>query len=301
MSQIDQNFDEDFKIAENWAIFGAVGNVILTAFKAFAGIAGGSSAMIADAIHSASDIISSAVVFVSLKVAKMPPDDQHPYGHGKAEALSTLIVGLMLLAAGLEIIWSAFSTIKNGEIGTPGTIALIAAIVSILVKESMFRFTYAAGVRTNSPSTIANAYHHRSDAFSSVATLVGVGGAILGFPILDPLAGGIVALFILKMGYDILFSAIHQVMDGSPDQEQECIIKEAILNTPGVESAHSIRVRQSGPFYLVDLAICVDRKLNVDHAHEISEIVQENVLKSMNKIIEVRIHIDPYEDEDGAI
>ena len=286
---------EDFKTAERWAIIGVVGNIILTAFKAFAGIVGGSSAMVADATHSASDIVASAVVYISLKIAKKPADDEHPFGHGKAEAISTSIVGLMLIAAGIQIIRTAYISISSGSIHAPGIIALYAAVLSIVVKEAMYRFTYKVGKRINSPSTIANAMDHRSDAFSSIATFIGIGGAILGYPIMDPIAGGVVALFILKMGFDIIADAANQIMDKSPEKNKVDLIREAVLKTSGVESAHDIRVRQSGPFYLVDLDICVNKSISLDKAHEIGDITRSNVYSAIDKIFEVRVHIDPHQ------
>jgi cation diffusion facilitator family transporter len=286
--------EEDFKVAEKWAIIGVVGNLILTVLKALAGVVGGSSAMVADAAHSASDIIASAVVYVSLKIAKKPADVEHPFGHGKAEAISTSIVGLMLIAAGIQIIRTAYFSISSGSLHAPGIIALYAAVLSIVVKEVMYRFTYKVGKRINSPSTIANAMDHRSDAFSSIATFVGIGGAILGYPIMDPIAGGIVALFILKMGYEIITDAANQIMDKSPENDKIDLVKEAALNTPGVEGVHDIRVRQSGPFYLVDMDICVDKNISIDKAHGICDIARSNVNTAMDKIYEVRVHVDPY-------
>lgn len=293
--QDDARHDQDFKTAEKWAVIGVVGNLILTILKAMAGIFGGSSAMVADAMHSASDIIASAVVYVSLKIARKPADEDHPFGHGKAEAISSAIVGLMLIAAGLGIIKTAYETISAGSLEAPGIIALYAAVFSIVVKEAMYRVTYKVGKRINSPSTIANAMDHRSDAFSSIATFVGIGGAILGYPIMDPIAGGLVALFILKMGYDIIVDAANQIMDKSPEKQKVALIREAVLNTPGVESAHGIRVRQSGPFYLVDLDICVDKEVSLGKAHEIGDITRGNVYKAIDKIYEVRVHIDPHQ------
>lgn len=287
--------EEDFKTAEKWAIFGVVGNIILTALKAIAGAVGGSSAMVADAIHSASDIIASAVVYISLKIAKKPADEEHPFGHGKAEAISSAVVGLMLIAAGIQIIRTAYDTISSGSVKTPGIIALYAAVLSIVVKEIMYRVTYKAGKKINSPSTIANALDHRSDAFSSIATFIGIGGAILGYPVMDPIAGVIVSLFILKMGYDITIDAANQIMDKSPEKDKVDLVKEAVLNTPGVEDAHDIRVRQSGPFYFVDLDISVDKNVSLDKAHEIGDTVRSNVYKAIDKIYEVRVHIDPHQ------
>jgi len=284
---------EDFKLAEKWAIYGVVGNIILTTLKALAGIVGHSGAMIADSIHSASDIFASAVVYISLKIAKKPADECHPYGHGKAEAISTAIVGIMLLAAGVTIMKTAFNTIREGSMEAPGIIALYAAILSIVIKEIMYRLTYKVGKKINSPSTIANAMDHRSDAFSSIATFVGIGGAILGFPIMDPIAGGMVALFILKMGFDILKDAVNQIMDSAPRDEKISLIKETALSIPGVKDAHDIRVRQSGSHYLVDLDICVDKNMTLNKAHEIADVVRSNIYNVIDKIYEVKIHVDP--------
>lgn len=292
-----EKHEKDFKTAEKWAVIGIVGNLVLTAFKAFAGVIGGSSAMVADAMHSASDIVASAVVYFSLKIAKKPADSDHPYGHGKAESIASAIVGGMLLAAGFGIIKNSYDTIMAGSIESPRMIALYAAIVSIIVKEYMYRATYKVGKRINSPSTIANAMDHRSDAFSSIATFIGIGGAIIGFPIMDPIAGGLVALFIIKMGYDIISDSADQIMDKSADGEIVGEIMQAVLGTPGVESAHGVRVRQSGPFYLVDLDICVDRDKSLGIAHEICDQARLNVFESVEKISEVRIHVDPHKEQ----
>jgi cation diffusion facilitator family transporter len=289
----DKQSQEDFKLAERTAIFGVIGNVILTLIKLMAGIVGNSSAMIADALHSASDIFASAVVFVSLKIAKKPADKEHPYGHGKAEAIATSIVGIMLFVAGLQIMYTGIKTIKGGSIEAPGIIALYAAIFSIVCKEAMYRVTYKVGKKINSPSTIANAMDHRSDAFSSVATFIGIGGAIIGFPILDPIAGIVVSLFILKMSIDILKDGIRQIMDSSIEDEKISSIRENVLSVDGVKDTHGIRVRQSGPNYIVDLDICVDKDIPLHEAHEIGDAVRSKIYKSVDKIYEVRVHVDP--------
>lgn len=293
--------DQDFKMAEKWAVIGVLGNIILAVLKFYAGIIGGSSAMVADAMHSASDIVASAVVYVSLKVAKKPADEKHPFGYGKAEAISTAIVGVMLLAAGFQIIKIAYDTISSGNVEAPGMIALYAAVFSIVIKELMFRWTYKVGKQINSPSTIANAYDHRSDAFSSIATFIGIGGAILGFPVMDPIAGGIVALFILRMGYTIMVDAVHQIMDRSADKEKVSKIRDAVMMTPGVRSTHGIRVRQSGPFYLVDMDICVDKNVTLEKAHRIGDETRINVFKAIDKVMEVRVHIDPHDESKDAV
>ncbi len=252
-----------------------------------------SSAMIADAVHSASDIFASLFVYISLKIAQKPADEDHPYGHGKAEVVSTLIVGMMLAAAGIQIIVTALGVIRHGNIHPPGNLAVYAAVLSIVIKELMYQFTYRAGVRSNSPSTIANAKDHRSDAFSSIAALIGILGAKFRYPILDPVAGIVVALFIFKMSFDIVMDAVGQIMDESPGQNKIDEIKNLSMVVNGVRSVHGIRVRRSGAFYLIDLDIVVDPEITLKEAHDISDQVREMIKTHMSKISEVRVHVDP--------
>lgn len=296
-----QNKNNDFKTAELWAIIGMVGNIILSIVKFGAGILGNSSAMVADAIHSASDIVASFFVYVGIKISKKPADESHPYGHYKAEVITTLIVGVMLWIAGVEIIKTAYETIQSGEIETPGMIALVAAVVSIVTKEVMYRLTYRAGKRINSPSTIANAMDHRSDAYSSVATLIGIGAARLGFPIMDPVAGIVVSLFIFKMGYEIVIEAVKQIMDESVGDEMIGEVESIAQAVEGVQDTHFIRIRQSGSVYLVDMDIVVCRMLTIEQAHAICEEVRETILGRFQKVEEVRIHIDPVQSGSNSL
>jgi len=282
-----------FKTAEKWAVIGVVGNILLTAAKFAAGILGRSSAMVADAVHSASDIFASFFVFISLKIAKIPADKNHPYGHYKAEVISTIIVALLLWIAGLQIVKTSFLIIKRGNLESPGYIALYAAILSIVVKELMYRFTYRVGVKINSPSTMANALDHRSDAFSSIATFIGIGGAKLGFPILDPIAGIIVSLFIFNMGYEILVGAVKQIMDENVDDGKVNKIMEETLSINGVLGTHDIRVRQSGSVYLVDMHIVVENAITIKAAHDIYEKVRDRIYEKIENIGDIRIHVDP--------
>jgi len=290
---IEKNKDKGFKKAEKWAMIGVVGNALLTLVKFYAGIVGRSSAMVADAIHSASDIVASLFVYVGLLISKKPADDEHPYGHYKAEVITTLIVGTMLWIAGMEIIKTAVNTIRSGELSAPHNIALIAAVLSIIVKWIMYRLTYNVGVELNSPSTIANAMDHRSDAYSSIATLIGIGGAIFGFPILDPIAGIVVSLFIFKMGYDIIVDAVRQIMDENVDKEKLNRVKEVTNAVEGVVDSHGIRMRQYGSVYMIDMDIVVDKAISIEEAHSICEVVREKLFKCNERIEEVRVHIDP--------
>ncbi len=291
MKKHDKN--ADFKIAEKWAIIGMIGNILLSILKFAAGILGHSSAMIADAIHSASDIIASFFVYIGIKISKKPADEDHPYGHFKAEVVTTLIVGVMLWMAGVEIIKTAIETIRSGDIQTPGMIALVAAAISIGVKEIMYRFTYKAGKKINSPSTIANAMDHRSDAYSSIATLIGIGAAIMGFPIMDPIAGIVVSLFIFKMGYEIVVEAVKQIMDENAGDDMVEEVRTLTENVEGVVDSHGIRIRQSGSVYLIDMDIVVDGTITIKKAHDICEDVRIELHDKMERIEEVRVHIDP--------
>ena len=272
---------------------GFFGNIGLAVLKGVAGVLANSSAMIADAVHSASDIFASLFVYISLKIASKPADEEHPYGHGKAEVISTLIVGLMLAGAGIQIIFTAFAVIGRGNIPSPGNLAVYAAVFSIIIKELMYRFTYQAGVRSNSPATIANAKDHRSDVFSSIAALIGIIGAKLAYPILDPVAGIIVAFLIFKMSYDIVMDALGQIMDESPGQKMIEEIKQFSLVVNGVRSTHGIRVRRSGAVYLIDLDIAVDPEITVKQAHEIADRVRDMLFTNMENITEVRVHVVP--------
>lgn len=292
-SQEPASTDKDFQTARYWAVVGFAGNFGLTVLKGWAGIVSNSGAMVADAVHSASDIFASLFVYISLKIAQKPADKEHPYGHGRAEVISTLLVVGMLVAAGVEIIRTAIITIRQGCLQAPGNLAVYAAILSIVVNELMYQFTYRAGVKTNSPSTIANAMDNRSDAFSSIAALIGIIGAKLKYPVLDPVAGIVVALFIFKMSYDIVMDAVGQIMDESPGEKKIQEVENLALTVKGVKSLHGIRVRRSGAFFLVDLDIVVDPKITVEMAHDIGESVREIIRVHMDKVSQVRVHIDP--------
>ena len=293
LTSMDKDLDKDFQTARYWALVGFSGNLALAVIKGWAGIVSNSGAMLADAVHSASDIFASIFVYVSLKIAQKPADKEHPYGHGRAEVISTLIVGGMLAAAGVEIIRAAITTIRHGCLHAPGNLAVYAAILSIVVNELMYQFTYRAGVKTNSPSTIANAMDNRSDAFSSIAALIGIIGARLKYPVLDPVAGIVVALFIFKMSYGIAMDAVGQIMDESPGEKKIREVEKLALTVKGVRGVHGIRVRRSGAFFLVDLDMVVNPKITVEKAHDIGESLRETIRVNMDKVREVRVHIDP--------
>lgn len=289
----DVKLQENFRIGERWAMIGVVGNLFLTAFKYASGILGNSAAMVADATHSASDILASGAVFLSMKIAKKPKDREHPYGHGGAETIATMIVSILLLLAGLSILTSAISTLRSGEFNRPGVIAFVAAVVSIVSKEVMFRLTLRAGRKINSPALIADAWHHRSDVYSSIGTVIGIGGALLGFPILDPIAAGLVSFFILHMAYTVIRTALGQVMGHSCDDEVYELIEQIANGTEGVCSTNKIRARQSGPYITADVTIHVEKDLTVEQGHDIAAAARRNLLGGVEHLYDVVVHVEP--------
>lgn len=290
----------DYKQGEKITIACIAGNILLTAFKLLAGIFGGSKAMLADALHSASDIIATAVVLIGIKIAQKPMDQEHPYGHGKVEPIAAAFVGITLLFAAFMIAKGIFESIITHSFSTPSTIALVAALVSIVVKEAMYRVTHAAGKKINSESIMADAWHHRSDAYSSIGTFFGILGSIIGKQLnihfleyLDPIAGAVVACMIFKVAYDILKHSLKGLMDTSPESEKITCIRQSVNSIEGAISVPWIKARYVGRFLYVDMEVEVDAGITVEEGHTIAVRVKEKVLKTINDAFEVLVHIEP--------
>lgn len=281
---------------------GLIVNIILTAFKFLAGIIGQSAAMVADAAHSLSDLASDVVVILCFRYIKNPIDETHNYGHGKIETLSTAIVGSMLLVV---IFFIASSSVEEllrffrGEvIPRPAPIALIAAILSITSKELLYRYTLKVGKEIKSPLIIANAWHHRSDAFSSIGTMIGIGGAIfLGekWRILDPLAALFVSVLILKVAIDILKDSVSELIETSVDDKLKNEIFDTVSKVKGVKDYHKLRIRRIGNYYSMSLHILVDKSMTVKDAHDISYNVEEEIRKLLGPETIVTTHLEPYD------
>lgn len=291
--------DERFKQAEFGAIVGIVGNVALAIVKAVAGYVGNSKALMADAVHSASDVIGSLAVLFGLRAAKQPPDDDHPYGHGKAETISAIIVAVLLAVVGLEI---AISSIKafTGALEPPHLITVGVVILSIVVKEGMFRYKYRLGKKVNSDAIIANAYEHRSDVFSSIAALIGIGAAIIGDKIgidwlvyADPVAGLFVSLLVIKMAWEIGKESVHASLDHVLHEEDIIPMREAVLQVDGVKKIGSLYAREHGHYVIVDIKVSVDPYITVEDGHSIGKRVKE-VLMEQDNVQNVFVHINPY-------
>ena len=276
-------------------LVGLVTNVALAIFKLFAGIFGFSYAMIADAIHSMSDCLATGTVYVGLRIGERPPDESHPYGHANAETIAAFLVALIILATGVFVGVSAVHLIAQRHLETPATIALAAAATSIVIKEGMFRYTLKVGKRNNSPAVITNAWHHRSDAYSSVAALAGILGARLAFQYLDPIAGLVVSAFIVKMSLPLLRSNVGILMDERPEPAVLDRIRAAVLEVGGVKAIDSIKVHRRGSTFTIDVEIAVDSNLTVEQGHQVASKVKNNLQNKIEHVQDVMVHVNPYQ------
>ena len=286
------------RIIKKITIVGVLGNILLTAFKMLAGILGKSGAMVSDAIHSLSDVIVTLIAFFGIKVSKKPADDDHPYGHERIECVASLILGLILIGTGITIGKVGVDKIISGnydKLPIPGTIALVAAIVSIVVKEAMFWYTRHYAKIIDSSVFMADAWHHRSDALSSVGALIGIGGARLGYPIMDPIASVIICLFILKVGIEIIIDAIKKMMDTSAGSEYDQKIHDFVAKQQGVEEVDIVNSRMFGNKVYVDLEIKVDENLTVREGHDIAENVHDLLEQEFKEVKHVMVHVNPLE------
>jgi cation diffusion facilitator family transporter len=281
-----------------WLGFAA--NVGLTLLKFAAGILGRSSAMIADAVHSVSDFATDLVVVGSLSVASRPSDKNHKYGHGKVETLAAAFIGGVLFLVGAGIFWSGLNNIilhyKVEPLESPGMIAFWAALVSILVKEFLYRYTLVVGRKINSQVVMANAWHHRSDAYSSLATVLGIGGAIFlgqNWVILDPLAAMLVSLFIFKVAFAITRESLLELIETSLPLDQEQQILKIAGSVDGVHNPHDLKTRKIGNNIAIDLHINVNRTLNVEQAHDITVELEKKLRKVYGDETFISIHTEP--------
>ena len=294
------NDERRFQDAMRVTVVGIAGNLLLVAVKFIAGILGRSSAIIADAVHSLSDFASDIIVIAGLRLARRPADACHKYGHGKFETLSAMLLGVVLLATAGGIMWSGVDKLiayMNGEIlARPGWIAVYAALLSIVVKEWLYRYTVRTGKKINSQSLIANAVHHRSDALSSIAAMGGIGGAILlgeTWRVLDPVAAMIVGCLIIWAAVKILKETIDELLEKSLGPEEENRILELARQVEGAKNPHNLKTRKIGSQVAIDLHIHVDPTLTVPEAHDISTLVENRVKDHYGAHSIVYVHIEP--------
>ena len=275
---------------------GIIGNIVLSLFKFFAGIIGHSSAMVSDAIHSLSDVFATFIAWLGIKLSMQAPDKEHPYGHERLECVASLLLGAILFGTGLMIGLSGLKTIFAGHyenLQAPGAVALVAAVVSIATKEGMFWYTRYYAKVLNSAAFMADAWHHRSDALSSIGSLIGIGGAMLGFPILDPIASVVIAICIIKVAFDILKDAVSKMLDTACSDEYEQKLSDFISSQEGVDRIDMLHTRMFGNKIYIDAEIAVDGDKSLTEAHAIAEHVHHQVEKNFDNIKHIMIHVNP--------
>jgi cation diffusion facilitator family transporter len=294
--------DSRFGKAEKAAWLGIVGNLALAGMKGTIGVMAGSKALLADAVHSASDVAGSFAVLVGLRAAKKPADEDHPYGHGKAETIAAIVVSVLMILIGFEIGMSALESLRNGVTEPPHWIALVALGISVGVKETLFRYNFRLGKKLSSQALIANAWDHRTDVFASIAASVGVAGAIagqyLGQPslyFLDPAASLFVSVLVLRMGYKLIKESVHNTMDHVLHEEDAAELVEASQRVKGVISVDGLRAREHGHYVIVDVKISVNPRITVSEGHEIAKTVKQHLMKRFTHVSDVFVHVNPYD------
>ena len=284
------------RVANRVAVVTIFENVLLALGKLIAGLIGHSSAMISDAVHSASDVFSTIVVLIGVKLSSKESDKEHPYGHERLECVAAIVLAVVLLLTGLGIGYDAIKNILGGnykELTAPTVLALVAAIISIVAKEAMYWYTRYYAKRIDSSALMADAWHHRSDALSSVGALIGIGGAMLGYPVMDSIASLVIFFFIAKAAYDIFKDAIDKMVDHACDEETEKAIYDAVLEQEEVLGIDMLQTRIFGNKIYVDLEIQLDENYTLKKAHDIAEEVHEHIEQNFPKVKHIMVHVNP--------
>lgn len=287
---------DETTVIRKLSLVGIIGNVFLSAFKFIAGIMGNSSAMVSDAVHSLSDVFATFIAFLGVRFGRREADASHPYGHERIESLAAIVLGLILLVTGVGIGWVGLEKILAGNyesLPIPGMIALVAAIVSIAVKEGMFWYTRHWARVIRSSAFEADAWHHRSDAMSSIGALVGVGGSMLGYPVLDPIASVVICLFILKQGISIIYDALKKMLDTSCGEQFEEEVRQLVDAENQVEHIDMLRTRMFGDKVYIDMEIAIDGSMQLTDAHAIAERVHDDIEHAFPEVKHVMIHVNP--------
>lgn len=288
--------DEFQRVANKVSFVTIIGNILLSVMKPIVGFIAHSNAMISDAIHSASDVFSTFVVIIGIKLASKKADKEHPYGHERLECVAAIVLSMVLFITGLGIGATALKNITSGDynnIAVPGILALIAAIISIISKEAMYWYTRYNAKKIDSSALMADAWHHRSDAFSSIGALIGIAGARLGFPIMDSIASLIIFVFIIKAAYDIFKDAIDKMVDHACDDDTVNQIRECVMKHEDVLGIDMLQTRIFGNKIYVDLEIATDGSYTLSKAHTIAESVHDDIEKSFPKVKHIMVHVNP--------
>lgn len=299
MYAIGANHGDRLKLANKVIRITIILNILLTMIKIGAGYFGSSSAIIADGLHSASDIATSVGVVLGMLFASKPKDEQHQYGHEKAESIAGFVLAAILTLTGMNIGYQSLKTMFMHSYQIPHSYTAIVALISIMIKEYQFRITEKAAKELDSNAMMGDAWHHRSDAFSSIAALLGIIGARLGYAFLDPLAGAVVSMIVVKIGMKLLLLTVDELMDGALDIEKMKDVAEEIKMIEGVKSITEFRGRKHGSKGYIDIKICVDALISVHKGHTIGEQVEQLILTKIQNVKDVVVHIDPcHKDEE---
>ena len=297
ITENDDTLENDFqKVANRVSFITIIGNVLLSAIKLLAGIVAHSGAMISDAVHSASDVFSTFVVIIGIKLASKKPDKEHPYGHERMECVAAIVLAVVLLVTGLGIGMGALKNILSGnysDLQVPKKPALIAAIVSIVSKEGMYWYTRFNAKKIDSGALMADAWHHRSDAFSSVGALIGITGARLGFPVMDSIASLVIFVFIVKAAFDIFKDAMDKMVDHSCDENTEKQIYDCVMENEDVLGVDLLRTRIFGNKIYADVEIRADASCTLQEAHGIAEAVHDDIERNFPKVKHIMVHVNP--------
>ena len=291
--------ENDFqKVANRVSMITIIGNIALSVIKLIAGIIAHSNAMISDAVHSASDVFSTIIVIIGIKLASKKSDKEHPYGHERLECVAAIVLAIVLFITGLGIGMEALKNIVSGDyenLMVPGILALIAAILSIVAKEGMYWYTRYYAKKIDSSALMADAWHHRSDAFSSIGALIGIGGARLGFPIMDSIASLVIFVFIVKAAFDIFKDAMDKMVDHSCDEAMEKQLRDCIMRNDKVLGLDLLQTRIFGNKIYVDVEIQADASLTLREGHKIAEAVHDDIERTFPKVKHIMVHVNPAE------
>ncbi len=300
ISQKNVSENQFQKVANKVSLVSIIGNVALSLMKLLAGIVAHSNAMISDAVHSASDVFSTIIVIIGIRLASKESDKEHPYGHERLECVAAIVLAMVLLITGIGIGYTAVSNIARGNYGdlsVPGVLALIAAIVSIASKEAMYWYTRFYAKKIDSSALMADAWHHRSDAFSSVGALIGIAGARMGYPIMDSLASLVIFVFIVKAAYDIFKDAVDKMVDHSCDEQTQNEIYTCVKEYKDVLGVDLLQTRIFGNKIYVDVEIEVNASYSLRDAHHIAECVHDTIEQTFPKVKHIMVHVNPKEIE----
>ncbi len=293
---MDTKAQENLAVAKRISVVSIFWNVILSVIKVIAGILGNSGAMIADGIHSISDVATTVLAYLGVKMAAKTADEDHPYGHEKIEPVMGKMLAIILFVTAGGIMYGGAKAIMSGDVETPKGIAIYAAVLSIIIKEWMFHYTIKGARRINSGALKADAWHHRTDALSSVGSLVGISGAMMGYPLLDPIAGVAIGLLVMKVAVDIYIQSVKELIDTAAAPEIVEALSKCILSIEGVKGIDDLKTRMHASRYYVDVEISVDGQLTLHDAHIIAEHVHHVIETDFDDVKHCMVHVNPYEE-----